>query len=158
MSKYNLNISNLVKGLIPFVFRLALTDLLIVLTLPVQSLHARFMDFRLAMLNRLSYNSQYPNLQRLLNDRADTQQRRIRVYDATNTIAGNIAYNSGQHGKPQLKTDFVARSWQQWGYRPFVVELPAEFQDNANKLNQIIKLVNTYKFAGTKYRILIINH
>ena len=102
MSKNSLNISNLVKGLIPFVFRLALTDLLIVLTLPVQSLHARFMDFRLAMLNRLSYNSQYPNLQRLLNDRADTQQRRIRVYDATNTITGSIAYNSGQHGKKHV--------------------------------------------------------
>jgi len=116
----------------------------------------RFKDFRLAMLNKLSYNSQYPNLQRLLNDKFDDAERRIKVYDAPNIINSTIAYNSGQFGKSQLRTDFVIHSWREWGYRAFIVDIsgmPSGFISNIDNINQITKLVNIYKFSGTKYKI-----
>ena len=154
--KYNLDFKNLVTCLLPFALRLALTDLLIVLTLPIQALHVRFKDFRLAMLNKLSYNAQYPNLQRLLNDKFDGVDRRIRVYDSPATIKSCVAFNSGQFGKTQLRTTFSTYSWQNWGYRPFVVDIaqmPTYFKADDDTINQITKSVNIYKFSGTKYKL-----
>ena len=154
--KYNLNFKKIITDNIPFVMRLALVDLLIVLTLPVKELHIRFKDFRLAVLNKLSYNAQYPNLQRLLNDRYDSTQRRIKVYDSPNIVNTCLAYPSGQFGKQQLKTNFIIKSWRSWGYRPFVVDIsqmPSWFKDAEDNVNQIAKIVNIYKFSGTKYSI-----
>jgi hypothetical protein len=108
------------------------------------------------MLNKLSYNAQYPNLQRLLNDKYDSVERRIRVYDSPGTINSCIAFNSGQFGKTQLRTTFPIYSWKSWGYLPFVVDIaqmPSFFKADIDNINQITKLVNIYKFFGTKYNL-----
>jgi hypothetical protein len=140
--------------MLPFVLRKALTELLFVFTEPIRMLYVRFMDFRNTQLSKLSYNSQYPNLQRLLNDKFDQIKRRIYVYDNILSTAPTIAYPSGTYGKTQLVTTFVITSYQNWGKKPFIVSLPSSIFDDKIKKQGIIRLVELYKFAGTKYQLI----
>lgn len=154
--KYDINFKKITTEQLPFSMRRALAALLVVLTFPLRELHIDFKYFQWKTLRALDCNAQYPNLQRLLNNNFDYEARRIRVYESPGTINPAIAYNSGQHGKPQLSTCFVVYSWHDWGYRPFIVDIsfmPSGFKNNTNNINQITRTVNIYKFSGTKFQI-----
>ncbi|MDR3047959.1 MAG: hypothetical protein LBU51_10210 [Bacteroidales bacterium] len=101
----------------------------------------------------LSYNIQYPNIQRLLNDNFDELERRIIVMDSNQSLLPTVAYLSGEIGKRQLRVPFAVYSWSMWGYRPFWVIVPFEYSGDENKINAIKKTVENYKFAGTQYEL-----
>jgi hypothetical protein len=159
MRLYNISFKKLVASLLPFSLRDALTELIFAIILPVRTLHTSFKDYRFSKVKALSYNCQYPNFQRLLNDRFDNVEgkRRILVYDSFESIWSTIAYDSGLKGKRQLRTVFAVHSWRTWGYKPFTVSLPCEFEEDKNKIKQIKRIVNMYKFAGTTYQIIYQN-
>ena len=150
MAHYDFNIRNVITGLLPASLRSNVVDLLAVFTSPIADLHRRFTVFRGGKLSDLSYNSQYPNLQRLLNDRYDEPDRRIRVYDRSQ-ITPVVVY-------PDVAVLPLALPvWvypeRVYYYRGFIVQVPAEFE-NTDTINQIKKTVNTYKFAGIYYEII----
>jgi hypothetical protein len=129
-------------------------ELLWVLLYPVRNLHSRFTAFRNEKLVDLSYNSQYPNLQRLLNDKFDLQ-RRIKVYDSR-SIKPVIVYpqeHVHSYDDPVV-TPIVVRNSSAYFFNGFTVELPDEFQSDINAVNQINRIVNIHKFTGTKYQII----
>lgn len=155
MSRYNLNIRTFIKGLLPYSLRnenggACTEDVLYVLTEPLQGLVQRFTHYRSDILSDLSYNSQYPNLQRLLNDRYDNQSRRIRVYDHAQ-IDELIVYPDAEIRPLALPIRVYPPN--AYIYRGFIVIVPASFQGN-DIVNKIIKTVNTYKFVGIYYELI----
>jgi hypothetical protein len=155
MSKYDIHFGKLTKPLLPFSLREALKDMVAVLVMPFEVLFEHLRDYCSARFNDLRYNSQYPSMQRMLNDRIDATARRIRVSDNLDAIQPVLAYPSGTVGKQQLVATFTVSSWLVWGYRGFAVALPSAL--NQNQKNRVKKLVNTYKFTGTSYSIIIDN-
>lgn len=151
---YNLNLKKLIFTTLPIVLRQNLVELLWVLLYPVRNLHNRFTSFRNEKLVDLSYNSQYPNLQRLLNDKFD-MQRRIKVYDSQSNKPVILYPQDHVHSfDDPVITPLVVHNSFAYYFNGFTVELPGIFQYNINKINQIIKIINTYKFSGTKYQII----
>jgi len=119
-----------------------------VLAHPLILLHNRFLSFRSEVLDKLSYNSQYPNLQRLLNNKYDKTLRRIKVLDGNHQNA--LIIYPHVDNIPAV-TPLMVYPASNYSYPPFVVIVPNSF--NQNLINQIVKIVNTYKFLGTKFQI-----
>jgi hypothetical protein len=103
--------------------------------------------------DRLSYNSQYPNLQRLLNDKYDNSSRRIKVYDGTENENFLFAYPNEELKPIEIGFVVVKPMLEYTSYEGFIVELPTDFEQNNDLINSIKQIVNNYKFSGTYYTI-----
>jgi len=123
-----------------------------VLLFPFISIHNLFIALRVQANTSLSYNMQYPSLQRLLNDRFDNNLRRIRVYDSSSALAINI--DAIADDTNHIATPFnICDPWT-ITHSGFTVELPNILYINQNIINQVTKLVNNYKFLSMHYQII----
>lgn len=77
---YKINYHRLVEHLLPVVLRLPrITALAKVLTSPIKELHAEFLQYREYALNELNHNGQIIYLEKYLNDKFDSDLRRISI-------------------------------------------------------------------------------
>ena len=160
--KYNFNLKYLIFTSLPIAIRgLAtnsqLLELFYILCKPILDLYSKFKDFKGNVPCKMEYNAQYPCLQRLLNDNFDTTLRRIKVYDALHAGTTLIYPDGTKNGTPNnqnctLTTFLVYPDCNQ--NAGFTVELPNSIYNDQKIKNQIISLVNIYKFAGTHYKVI----
>lgn len=149
---YNFNLLKHIKDNLLVTLRSSsIVKLAYVLLYPLKQLHALFIAYQTQTNNVLSYNSQYPNMQRLLNDKIDPSLRRIKVYDNQNNFP-IISYF--EIDNVPVITNFIIYPASHYIQAAFIVSLPPNIYNNNNKKNQIEKLVNQYKFCQTKYLII----
>ena len=149
---YNFNLLKHIKDNLLVTLRTSsIIQLAYVLLYPVQKIYLLFIAYRTQTNNALSYNSQYPNVQRLLNDKIDSSLRRIKVYDNQNNFPVISYY---EIDNVPVITNFIIYHETYYVQAAFIVSLPAVIYNNNNKKNQIEKLVNQYKFCQTKYLII----
>jgi hypothetical protein len=88
-----------------------------------------------------------------LNDELDNTTRRIEVRDGEMKTGRLLVYPNAEH-KPLSIPFAVYPATKYGGYEGFTVELPSDIFNDVDKMNKIIRLLETYKFAGTKYNII----
>jgi hypothetical protein len=150
MGKYDLNFIQMIKQVLLVSVRGNLVEFIYVLLKPIRDIHFQFMRAKETTENKLSYNAQYPNFQRLLNDEFDAELRRIQVRDSGGNIEGLLIYPNEERKPLHLGQVLIYPSYM-WGYPPFLVTLPDGFQSVENRVRRIL---DKYKFAGTKYKIV----
>lgn len=110
-------------------------------------------DWRIFSVNTrraLSYNCQIPQIQRLLNDYFDNDLRRIKVYDGTERIPLIVYRNNENRG---IIVPFVIlHHVSDYIVNPFVIDV-SNVSLSDEQINQIEKLINTYKLCGKQYVI-----
>lgn len=129
---------------------------LVVLTWPVQQLYTLFKTNRSANLYRLTITPQVVYLERLLNDRYDTAERRITITDAV--YHDPIYIYTKAESKPKYlrkKSEAVYMwMWQKMETAldpaDFTISIPSNIQYQAPELRGI---VDAYKLAGKTYSI-----
>ena len=152
MGKYDVNFIKLIKQSLPMAVRGNLVVFIYVLIAPIRYIYNKFITEKEANENSLSYNSQYPNLQRLLNDRFDYQQRRIKVKDGGGTIPETLI-SVNEELKPWELGLVPIHHSSRWGVAPFTVLVP-NLNEFKEKESRIKRTVDSYKFSGTKYEII----
>lgn len=147
--KYQLNINRIIAGSLPLAMRGDLIKLLSALMVQLKCQHSVFLFNKAKNTLDLSYNATRGSLQKLLNDRCDNVLRRI-------TVGGSVQHLPIMLFPPQnnmaVLTPFVVRTASEYAISPFVVTIPSSF--NNNKEAVVCKLLNEYKFLGTKYIIV----
>lgn len=156
MSKYEISFRNLIGGLMPQSLRGSVLTLAWVLTRGVRELYVRLLGWRSKHWKDMEYNCQYPLMQKRLNDELDNTDRRIRVREATGSLATAVVFPKGTN-HVQLVVDepgstVVVHPWRVYRYRPFEIVLPTGM--DALEHNRVVKLADTYKLAGTRYTII----
>ena len=110
-------------------------------------------DWRIFSVNTrrsLSYNCQIPQIQRLLNDYFDNNLRRIKVYDGTKRTPLIVYRNNENVG---LIVPFVILYHaSDYIVNPFVIDV-SNVSLSDEQINQMEKLINTYKLCGKQYVI-----
>ena len=149
MGKYDLDFVKLIKYVLPVSVRGNLVEFIYVLIIPIRVVYNRFLDLKNENENKLSYNAQYPNLQRLLNDKIDNILRRIKIKDSGESIDELLIYPNAEL-KPIHLGQVVIYPSSKWGYKPFTVLVPQSLDNQENKIK---RLLDNYKFSGTKYKI-----
>ena len=155
MGKYDLDIRVLIKQMLPISLRgKFFVEFIYVLIAPIWYIYLNFIREKKVNEDSLSYNSQYPNLQRLLNDRFDSEKRRIKVKDGGGNIDETLIFPN-EELKPWHLGQVIIYPSTMWGYAPFVVLLPKNADSDFTPLviDQIKRTVDNYKFLGTKYNI-----
>jgi hypothetical protein len=102
----------------------------------------------------LSYNSQYPNFQRLLNDLYDTTDRKIKVHDGHAAEYFLLAYPNEEQKPIHIGFVVVKPMSEYKSYAGFIIELPVVFESDRDLVKKIRRTVDNYKFAGTNYQII----
>ena len=150
--KYKIIFKQLITELLPIVLRKEIIiEFIHILINPIARLHGKLQQ-SIEETNRiLSYNSQYPNLQRLLNDNFDSQ-RRIEVKDSGDSIDDLLIYPNAEY-KPLLLGQILIHQSSKWGQHPFLVIVPHDILTDFVR-DSIEKTVNQYKFLGTKFLII----
>jgi len=151
MGKYDVNFIKLIKQSLPIALRGNLVEFIHVLIKPIRDVYFRFLTSKQENENKLSYNSQYPNLQRLLNDKFDDIFRRIKIKDGEGSINELLTFPN-EELKPLHLGQVIIYPSSQWGYDPFTVLVPQELE-NPDRENRIRRLLDNYKFSGTKYKV-----
>ena len=149
MGKYDLEFPVLIAQDLPTAVRKNLVEFIYVLIAPIRRVYFQFLENKQKTENKLSYNAQYPNLQRLLNDKIDKDDRRIEVRDSGDNIEGLLIYPN-EELKPIHLGQVLIYPSKQWGYKPFLVRVPSGLENQESKIK---RLLNNYKFLGTKYNI-----
>jgi hypothetical protein len=151
---YNFNLKRLVLSILPVSLRSGnFKYFLFALNGQFKTVFLSFTSFRLKQLKNLTYSCQYPYLQKLLNNKFDNLQRRIKVSDG-NFQEPILVYP--QEDQIPLILPFIVYPAENYNFPPFLVKIPAAFQNNINMLNQLKRYLNIYKFPGTKYTITFI--
>jgi hypothetical protein len=75
------------------------------------------------------------------------------VFDNGENIPWLLAYPDAER-KPIL-TPFVVYPAARYGYQGFTVELPEEIFNDEDKKGLVKRLVDSYRFAGTKYKLIL---
>ena len=154
MSKFDVNWLKFTREYLPHFLRTNLVNLCYVLLRGIRTLYWRFSRNISQTDVALSYNSQYPNFQRLLNDQFDPALRRIKVYDYQQEEPFILAY-AEEELKPivivGLKIVLPMNAYA--SYIGFVVELP-DHVFSSDTEEKIKRLVNNYKFSSTIYKII----
>ncbi|MDR2009212.1 MAG: hypothetical protein LBQ22_01870 [Bacteroidales bacterium] len=153
---YRFNLKRFILFLLPVSLRGNILNFITALCSPFSDVYSEFLEFRDKQFKILSYNSQYPNLQRLLNDEHDPEQRRIKVHDGE-YLDHLVVYPSGEN-EPLLILNpghengiIVIHKYTAYEYPNPVMELPAEFENNTDCLARIDRGVSFYKFSGIEF-------
>jgi len=149
MGKYDINFRKQIKQVLPTIIRKNLVDFIYVLIKPIRDIYFRFLVAKEDNESKLSYNAQYPNLQRLLNDKFDEVLRRIQVKDSGESIDELLIFPNEEQ-KPLHLGQVIIYPSSRWGYSPFLVLVPEELRSEENKIRRYL---DNYKFSGTKYTI-----
>ncbi|MDR2410119.1 MAG: hypothetical protein LBE13_18700 [Bacteroidales bacterium] len=155
MKKYIIDWLRFVREYLPNILRTNIIDLAFVLLKGIRDTWFRFGEHIKETDVILSYNSQYPNFQRLLNDLYDKNDgRRIKVYDGEAGEDFLLAYPN-EELKPVHVGFVVVKPMSEYSsYEGFMVELPAVFEADKDLIDKIKRTVEGYKFAGKKYTII----
>lgn len=154
---FDINYPKLTRLLMPPRLRKAIhVSWLNALTYPVNTLYQQFRRNRDANLYRLAITPQVVYMEKLLNDRYDLADRRIRIVDAvTNEVTW--IYQEEESKPKFVYTETEAQpiylfTEAEIGSEPvdFYVMVPAAITFNENEMSA---LIDTYKLAGMAYKI-----
>jgi len=149
--KYDIDFRQLIKQVLPVSIRKNLVEFIYVLIKPIRDMYFRFLGAKQENEVKMSYNAQYPNLQRLLNDKFDDPLRRIQVRDSGESIDELLIYPN-EELKPIHLGQVVIYPSSQWGYKPFLVLVHNDLK-NENFEKKLKRYLDNYKFSGTQYTI-----
>ncbi len=154
---YNVNWNKLVSWLTPArLFLPKVFALLKALVSPISSLHGLFISFRKQKLYDLSINSQVCRLEKLLNDKFDSVQRRIYITDGEKSKRKYIFKRSELVPLPVY---LDAESNPTFIYKDaeittityhFIVNVPLGIKYKEAVINS---LLNTYRLPSRKYKL-----
>lgn len=154
---FNIDYGKLVRLLLPIKLRQPkMIAWLKALTWPVQQLYSEFKRNRSANLYRLKITPQVVYLERLLNDRYDVAERRIKVIDSVYhdpTYIYTKAENKPKYLRRKSEAVFMylfRKSETALDPADFTIEIPAEIEFQEPELRGII---DGYKLAGKTYSI-----
>lgn len=148
---YNFNLKQLIGNILPTGLRANVINYFAILLSPLTDIHNNFRQFRNAQLNAMSYNCQYPSLQKLLNDKFDSLSRRIKVYDGAPSEPVIVF---PQVDDIPVITPLLVLLNDATEYYPFIVELPSSFNSDVTRLVAIWKTVDRYKLSGINYKVI----
>lgn len=157
---YRVYFRKLLRWLVPGILdRPIQTAWLNSLVAPLKSLYTAFLSFRESMLYFLSITPQVCRLQKLLNDRYDNQQRRIRIVDGveylplwlyTKAEAKPVALHRKSEGKPQW---LYTRAECGATAVDFIIQVPVFVVFD---LNEMIGLVRRFKLPSKTFKVQIV--
>lgn len=157
---YNIIYSKLVTWLTPSVLRkpkiLAWLGIIIA---PVQYIYQDLLRFRTAKLYELGITPQVCYLQKLLNDKYDYAQRRIKIVDAIDGAIWWIFTDAENKPQPiytdaENESQYIFTDGECGGLlNDFIVEVPSAVTFN---LNEMVSLLTNYKLASKQFAIQII--
>lgn len=159
VKRYIINYTKHVTQRIPVEFRFAdVTAYLMVLAGPFISIYNSLLSFRDQIIYKLTITPQVVYLEKMLNDRYDTVQRRIYIMDGQEyaqlfiymaaELKPLFIYTKAEVAKP--KNYLYVKGEVGQGTFDFVVFVP---NDVAFDPNEIASLINTYKLASKTYNI-----
>jgi hypothetical protein len=161
VKRYDINYTRLVKQRIPVQISLPkLTALALSFAVPFVYTHTMLTNFRNLILYKLTITPQVVYLEKLLNDRYDTIERRIYIAD------GKEYTPTFLFKKEELKRVFLFRKsesgfLQRYLYTKnetgqftydFIIHIPVMV---AFDMNELTALVNIYKLASKTFKIQI---
>jgi hypothetical protein len=151
---YKINFYKLVVWLIPEWLRLS--NVMIILKAiiwPIVRQYNRFVQFRTETIYRLQHNCQVCFFQKVLNDRFDALERRIRItnFDGLSRI---FFWSDAEKLDLYFGTNFF---WPDDSYRDsgvdFNVMVPADCATSISDYQHLIALIDEYRLAGKSYEI-----
>lgn len=166
---YNLNFAKLANLLTPpFLRKPKLIDWLVVLLKPLGDVNRSFNKFRAKSIYQVTHNGQVYSLQAVLNDAYDNDLRRIRIVDSY-VIDPVYVYPEADQRPVYINPDGVNPTTYLYDDSIFVdidvdflVLIPEEYkpadpQDLNILVIQIRSLINYYKLASKRYKIIWIS-
>jgi hypothetical protein len=154
MSKYKIDWLRFVTEYLPYVLRTNIVAFAYVLLKPIRQIWGGVTTHITETDKILSYNSQYPNFQRLLNDLYDETLRRIKVYDGHAADKFLIAYPNSELKPIHIGFVVVKPMSEYKSYVGFIIKLPATFETDNDMVKKIRRTVDNYKLVGTNYKII----
>lgn len=154
---YNVNFKRLAIGMLPHSLRGTFRHFVAELAVPFSMLHHRLMEYRSGILQSLTYDGSVGGLERMLNDyfRDVLEVRaggdRILVGDGVMEY-GPLVYPEAEH-LPVIVGVAKVMPIAEWGCVPFVVSIPDALDGDADIYDKVDRLVEQYKFTGTKHII-----
>jgi hypothetical protein len=152
---YKIDFDKLILLLLPtFLRKHKLFGYLKVLIAPIASLHYKWAQLREQNIKKLSYNSQKCYLRGVLNDRYDTDLRRITIGNTANKTQGYI-YTPAENMPVYLGVMWLEPEFNYEGSTvDFLVNVPRELVNT--KVNEIVATLEFYVLAGKQYQIISI--
>ena len=147
---YNVDMKRLVQLLLPTMLRRDSNSTLLNAAIkPLELLHEDFQTFRSDVNNKMSYNSQVFSIQKMLNDRFDNDERRIRI--AQTPVREFLTLHKREEKKPVVLGRKVIYRRDVIEYdNAFTVTLPIGLKVNENKIRSHI---DYYKLATRQYKL-----
>lgn len=149
---YKMNAQNLVLQSLPTFLRTgSISSFLALAASELTELNNALVVNRNTSIAKVSHNSQVCKLRKILNDTFDNQ-RRIKIVDGV-LKSPKYVYTDAEH-KPKWLGELIifAESETEGNGIDFTVIIPAELK---NYQIEITSLVNFYKLAGKKFKIII---
>ncbi|GAA4156564.1 hypothetical protein GCM10022217_15690 [Chryseobacterium ginsenosidimutans] len=149
---YNLNAQNLVLKLLPtFLRKSRLSSFLALAASEIVDINNLLITNRNVSLTKVKHNSQVCKLRKILNDTFD-YQRRIQIVEGVLKKPKYIYTDAEQ--KPEWLGEMIiyTNSETEGNGIDFTVIIPGELQ---NYQIEIKAMVNFYKLAGKRYKILV---
>ena len=154
---YKIDYTRLADWLVPSILRRnVLLSLSYALINPVRKLYVDFMKFKTDSEYRLNHNSQVCYLEKVLNDRFDPDEKRITIVDGWRFNQVYIYKETeGNHKALNLGTQYIRPStdFADTGV-DFIVKLPGDLTLKESELYEMKTLLNAYKLAGKRYKII----
>lgn len=154
---YKIDYTRLVDWLVPTILRRNVLLLFsYALINPIRKLYVDFTRFKSDSEYRLNHNSQVCYLEKILNDRFDPGTKRIIIVDGWR-FSQLYIYNEteGSHKAVILGTQYIRPStdFADTGV-DFIVKLPSDVTLKESELYEMKTLLNAYKLAGKRYKII----
>ncbi|WP_244939761.1 hypothetical protein [Kaistella daneshvariae] len=124
---------------------------LFVLVKPLEDLHYVFLQNRKEMIYRLAHNSQVCYLRAALNDRFDTQLRRIQIVEG-NGFRRQYIYTDGEQKPKFLGTMYLFddSDYEDTGV-DFIVQVPTDLVFGIYEMQSLIEI---YRLASKRYKVV----
>jgi len=149
---YNLNAQNLVLQLLPTFLRTTrLGSFLSLAASEIVDINNLMITDRNQSIKKVSHNSQVCKLRKILNDTFD-YERRIKIVDGILKKPQYIYTDAEQKPKYLGEIVIYTNSETEGNGIDFIVIIPGELQ---NYQTEIISLVNFYKLAGKRFKIVV---
>ncbi|MFL0104985.1 hypothetical protein [Tenacibaculum maritimum] len=152
---YKIDYTKLIDWLLPTFKRTAkIKAYLKALLAPIVNLYTDFINFRKDIIYKIKHNGQVVYLQKALNDRFDSVQRRIYITDG---IINEPTYiYTHEEDKPvYLGTKYIyTREELKFKDVDFVVILPSSMLLSKEETIRMKSLINYYKLASKTYKII----
>jgi len=147
---YNVDMKRLVQLLLPTMLRRDSNSTLLNAAIkPLELLHEDFQTFRSDVNNKMSYNSQVFSIQKMLNDRFDNDERRIRI--AQTDVRQPLMLYKREEKKPVvLGRKTIYRRDMIKSNISFTVTLPSSLQTFENRIKSN---VDFHKLTTTNYTL-----